>query len=74
VNRTGNPGMTVGGTGDVLAGVTGALACTQSPRHAAAIGAYVTGAAGDAVVDERGYGLVATDLLDAVPRAMWGSA
>ena len=70
VNRTGNAGMTVGGTGDVLAGVTGALACRQPPRHAAAIAAYVTGAAGDTVVEERGYGLVATDLLDAVPAAL----
>ncbi|MFB6309054.1 MAG: NAD(P)H-hydrate dehydratase [Haloarculaceae archaeon] len=71
VNRTGNPGMTVGGTGDVLAGVTGALSCTQTPHDAAAIAAYVTGRAGDRVVDERGYGLVATDLHDAIPQVMW---
>jgi NAD(P)H-hydrate epimerase len=72
VNRTGNPGMTVGGTGDVLAGVTGALLSTQEPLDAAAVAAYVNGRAGDLVVDERGYGLVATDLLDRVPEAMWG--
>ncbi|WP_152041268.1 NAD(P)H-hydrate dehydratase [Salinigranum salinum] len=72
VNRTGNPGMTVGGTGDVLAGVTGALLCTQEPLEAAAIGAYVNGRAGDLVVEERGFGLVATDLLDRVPEATWG--
>ncbi|WP_276271419.1 NAD(P)H-hydrate dehydratase [Haloarcula litorea] len=72
VNRTGNPGMTVGGTGDVLAGVTGALAAVQDPRHAAAIAAHAVGDAGDAVVEERGYGLVATDLLEAVPTALWG--
>jgi NAD(P)H-hydrate epimerase len=72
VNRTGNPGMTVGGTGDVLAGVTGALCCTQDPLDAAAIAAYVNGRAGDIVVDERGFGLVATDLLDRIPAAMWG--
>ncbi|MFB6184454.1 MAG: NAD(P)H-hydrate dehydratase [Haloarculaceae archaeon] len=72
VNRTGNPGMTVGGTGDVLAGAVGALAATQDPRHAAAIGAYANGRAGDHVVDERGYGLVATDLLDRLPEALWG--
>jgi len=70
VNRTGNPGMTVGGTGDVLAGVTGALAARQEPIHAAALGAYVTGRAGDIVADQRGNGLIATDLLDAVPEAM----
>jgi len=72
VNRTGNPGMTVGGTGDVLAGVTGALCCTQGPFDAAAIAAYVNGLAGDRVVEDNGFGLVATDLLAAVPAAMWG--
>jgi NAD(P)H-hydrate epimerase len=72
VNRTGNPGMTVGGTGDVLAGVTGALAATQPSLVAAAVGAYVNGRAGDLVVEESGYGLMATDLLDRVPEATWG--
>jgi len=70
MNRTGNPGMTVGGTGDVLAGVTGALAATQDPMHAAAMAAYVTGRAGDIVAEEHGDGLVATDLLDAIPQAI----
>jgi len=72
IGRTGNAGMTVGGTGDVLAGITGALACVQPARHAAAIAAYANGAAGDSVVEERGSGLVATDLLDAVPAVLWG--
>jgi hydroxyethylthiazole kinase-like uncharacterized protein yjeF len=72
VNRTGNPGMTVGGTGDVLAGVTGALAATQEPRHAGALGAYITGRAGDIVYDERGTGLLASDLFESVPLAMRG--
>jgi NAD(P)H-hydrate epimerase len=71
LNRTGNPGMTVGGTGDVLAGVTGALACVLGPVEAAAVAAYATGRAGDLVADERGHGLVATDLLDSLPRALW---
>jgi hydroxyethylthiazole kinase-like uncharacterized protein yjeF len=74
VGRTGNPGMTVGGTGDVLAGVCGALACKQDMEHAAAIAAYVNGRAGDIVVEERGHGLVASDLLDAIPTAIWGDA
>ena len=72
VGRTGNPGMTVGGTGDVLAGVTGALAATQPSLDAAAIGAYVNGRAGDLVANESAYGMVATDLLERVPEAMWG--
>jgi len=33
--------------------------------------AYANGRAGDVVVEERGYGLTATDLLEAVPRALW---
>jgi len=70
LNRTGNPGMTVGGTGDVLAGATGALVAQTDAFGAAAVGAYVTGTAGDLVADERGYGLVATDLLDRLPEAM----
>jgi NAD(P)H-hydrate epimerase len=73
-NRTGNPGMTVGGTGDVLAGISGALASVIEPQHAAAIAAYVNGSAGDIVVDEYGHGLVASDLLDAVPAVMWGES
>ena len=72
VSRTGNAGMTVGGTGDVLAGVTGALACAQEPRIAAAVAAYANGAAGDRVVEDRGFGLVATDLPDAIPAVLFG--
>jgi len=70
VNRTGNPGMTVGGTGDVLAGVTGALAARQEPVHAAALGAYVAGRAGDCAAEEHDHGLIATDLLAQIPPAM----
>ncbi|MGM0591572.1 MAG: NAD(P)H-hydrate dehydratase [Halobacteriota archaeon] len=76
VNRTGNPGMTVGGTGDVLAGATGALVATRDPElaplQAASIAAYANGRAGDLAVSERGNGLVATDLLDTLPEAVWG--
>ncbi|MFB6081965.1 MAG: NAD(P)H-hydrate dehydratase [Halanaeroarchaeum sp.] len=72
VNRTGNPGMTVGGTGDVLAGATGAFLARLDPVDAAAVGAYANGVAGDAVVEESGYGLLASDLLSALPPAIWG--
>jgi NAD(P)H-hydrate epimerase len=70
VNRTGNPGMTVGGTGDVLAGTTGALAAQQEPIHAAALGAYVAGRAGDIAAERFGDGLLASDLLETIPDAM----
>jgi len=71
-NRTGNPGMTVGGTGDVLAGVAGALACGHPLPRAGAIAAYANGTAGDRVVDDQGYGLLPTDLVDELPRVLWG--
>lgn len=70
VNRTGNPGMTVGGTGDVLTGVTAAfLAWTGDPFRAACAAAFVNGLAGDLVAMEKGYHILATDLLDALPKA-----
>jgi NAD(P)H-hydrate epimerase len=72
VNRTGNPGMTVGGTGDVLAGATGALLATVDPLDAGSLAAYANGLAGDRIVDREGYGLLASDLLDELPRALWG--
>jgi NAD(P)H-hydrate epimerase len=71
VSRTGNPGMTVGGTGDVLAGVCASLAARLDGFDAACIGAFANGRAGDAVVDENGYGMTATDLVDALPAALW---
>ncbi|MFC5136420.1 MULTISPECIES: NAD(P)H-hydrate dehydratase [Haloferacaceae] len=70
-NRTGNPGMTVGGTGDVLAGTVGALAARTAPFEAAAAGAYVNGLAGDSAAAENGHGLVATDLIDRLPHALY---
>lgn len=70
-NRTGNAGMTVGGTGDVLAGLTGALfAKCKSPLEAAASGAFINGAAGDLAFKEFGYGLLATDIIDYIPAVM----
>jgi len=69
INRTGNPGMTVGGTGDVLAGVVGSLVTGREPLAAAAVGAYITGRAGDLAFEEAGPGLVATDILGWLPEA-----
>jgi len=71
VSHTGNAGMTVGGTGDVLAGITGAFAATQDPFDAAAMAAYANGRAGDRSYEKRGDGLVATDLLSEIPRVLW---
>ncbi len=69
LNFTGNPGMTVGGTGDVLSGIVGALLAQKvDPFEAAVAGAFVNGAAGDFAAGNKGYHLVATDLLDWIPR------
>lgn len=66
-NRTGSPLMTVGGTGDILAGVTGALFCRLSAFEAASIAAWVNGRAGMAVEKIRSGGMLASDLLDHIP-------
>jgi len=70
-NATGNAGMTVGGTGDVLAGITGAFYCKASPLRAAVAAAFVNGTAGDLAFEEKGYSLLATDVIENIPRAMW---
>ncbi len=68
LNSTGNPGMTVGGTGDVLSGVVGALLSQKvDPFEAAVAGAFINGAAGDFVFKEKGYHMVAGDLIDWIP-------
>jgi NAD(P)H-hydrate epimerase len=68
LNRTGNAGMSVGGTGDVLAGqVTGLLSRGVAPFDAARIAAYVNGAAGDLAYETLGFSLLATDVIDRIP-------
>lgn len=69
-NATGNPGMTVGGTGDVLAGITAAFYARASALRAAVAAAFVNGRAGDLVYQEKDYGMVATDLIEKIPEAM----
>ena len=72
LNPTGNPGMAVGGSGDVLAGViTAMLGAGLPPLEAAACGAWLHGAAGDRCAAELGqYGMLPTDMLSALPRLM----
>jgi ADP-dependent NAD(P)H-hydrate dehydratase / NAD(P)H-hydrate epimerase len=63
--------MTVGGAGDVLAGVVGSL-LAQGLRslHAARLGTYWTGEAGYRAASSRSFGLVATDVVDQLPAAL----
>jgi len=70
INQTGNPGMTVGGTGDVLAGVTGAIFAKTGALAAASAGALIVGTAGDLAFLKYGYGLLATDVIECIPDAM----
>jgi NAD(P)H-hydrate epimerase len=76
VNTTGNPGMATGGTGDVLAGLIGALlAQGLEPFAAAQLGVYLHGLAGDLARDEMGeVSLIASDLLDTLPPAFQAHA
>jgi NAD(P)H-hydrate epimerase len=69
INPTGNPGMASGGSGDVLTGLIGAfLAQGMDGLEAACLGVYLHGFAGDQAACTKGErGLVATDLIDAVP-------
>jgi NAD(P)H-hydrate epimerase len=71
INFTGNPGMTVGGTGDVLSGIVGSLLAKGfCPMEAATAGAFINGAAGDFVLTQKGYHIVASDIIDWIPKIM----
>lgn len=72
LNTTGNPGMAVGGSGDVLAGIiTALLGQGIAPLEAAACGAWLHGAAGDICAAEIGqYGMLPTDMLNTLPRLL----
>jgi len=72
INTTGNPGMATGGTGDVLAGMIGALLARGIDAYeAACAGVYVHGRAGDIAAERLGQSsLVAGDVIEAVPAAL----
>lgn len=72
INPTGNPGMAVGGSGDVLAGIiTALIGQSHAALEAAAMGAWLHGAAGDLCAKEMGqYGMLPTDMLTRLPRLM----
>ena len=72
INHTGNPGMAVGGSGDVLAGIiVSLLGQGIDPLKAAACGAWLHGAAGDLCAGEIGqYGMIPGDMVAALPRLL----
>jgi NAD(P)H-hydrate epimerase len=71
VNRTGNAGMAVGGTGDVLSGIIGAFLAQGADRFLSAVaGAYLHGRAGDLLYKQKGFHMVASDLIEALPAVL----
>ena len=68
VNPTGNAALATAGSGDVLSGLTAALACSLPPFDAAWCAAYLHGAAGDAWKEKNGdRGLLASGIADELP-------
>lgn len=72
LNETGNPGMAVGGSGDVLAGIiTALLGQGLSPLDAAVCGTWLHGAAGDLCAQQFGqYGMLPSDMISVLPRLL----
>ncbi|MDB5350399.1 MAG: yjeF-like protein hydroxyethylthiazole kinaserelated protein [Planctomycetota bacterium] len=72
-NRTGNPGMATGGSGDILGGIIGALiGQSLAPFEAAVLGAYAHGLAGDIAKDQNGeIGMIAGDIVDSLADAFF---
>lgn len=71
VCKKGNPFMTVGGTGDVLAGVAGALmAMGNSPFKSGQGAAFISGEAGEMAAKEYGASLLATDIISFIPKVL----
>ena len=71
-NKTGNPGMAVGGSGDVLAGmIVSLMGQGIEPVKAAACGVWLHGAAGDLCAEKLGqYAMLPSDMLEALPRLL----
>ena len=73
ININGNAGMATGGTGDVLTGViAGLIAQGLSSHEAALVGVYIHGLAGDIVARGGMIGMIASDLIRALPAAIFG--
>ncbi len=72
INITGNSGMAAGGSGDVLSGILGGLLAQQTGcREAAELGVYIHGMAGDLAAEVKTeYGVMASDILNAIPEAI----
>ena len=70
INKTGNAGMTVGGTGDVLCGIIGGLFCKNDAFISGCCGAFINGYAGDLLLKEKGYYYNVIDIIDKIPNVL----
>ena len=69
--RRGHPTLTVGGTGDVLAGITAELLAKGAPPFEAACAAsYLLKSAGEVAASLRSYGASAVDVAEAIPSVL----
>ncbi|MCR5145682.1 MAG: NAD(P)H-hydrate dehydratase [Lachnospiraceae bacterium] len=72
INTSGNEGMAVAGSGDVLSGIIGGLiAQGMNADDAACLGVYIHGLAGDSMIEKCGYhGMVASDLINGLKKVL----
>ncbi len=71
-NSSGNPAMATAGSGDALSGVIASLLGQgYPPEHAARLGVFIHGFAGDMIRAQLGEGgMIARDLIEAIPQAL----
>ena len=71
INPSGDPGMATAGSGDVLTGfLASLLAQGLTLYHAAVLGVYLHGLAGEFAAEEKSsYGMIASDILEKIPNA-----
>lgn len=70
-NNTGNAGMTVGGTGDVLSGLVASLVAQGTPPFVACqVATYLNGRAGDQLFKQKAYNFSASDVAMEIPYAV----
>ncbi|RMF55029.1 NAD(P)H-hydrate dehydratase [Candidatus Woesearchaeota archaeon] len=70
-NKTGNPYMAKGGFGDVLAGICAGLVSRKVGLfESACLAAYVNGKAGDLLFNDKGPGMIASEIFDYIPKVL----
>jgi NAD(P)H-hydrate epimerase len=73
--RAKTPALATMGTGDVLAGIIGGFAARNDDMFSAAVaGAYAHSLIGDVLYKDKGNHIIATDVVEAIPKALKGIA